>query len=227
MDSNYIVPPACYLPFFYLNGRKLMEICKEALPPIKPYTDQYADGITAYVAEGSAIAVRLPVFKEWLNPLIETYFAKYKAEIKKFTSDNIHIDELLPNNCLTILYLHNVECKKVNEKVSVPLYPPTAPQAYEFINNNPEKTNLADQFMPQYHLQVLRELGDAEASMPIINSLNPMALSSELEQMIAMLQSCIAKDCCRDVCLYPYLNEGYPVDVFACIDEITPVTCTG
>lgn len=272
MYSNYLVPPACFLPYFYNNQTKLLELCSDGLPPVT-YTMPPLIATSPYQVSGDRYAgSSLNELKTYLDKIIIEYAQLYKEEINKFAENNIRTQEPISESCLTVLYMHNVECEKENESFFASLttvlefglselqhataflsmlpnqntetgsaddsieyqiahHMPLpgqkyALQAYEFIKNStkPESAMLADQFLSEYHIQVLHELRDAESSLPVINALNPMAHPSELKALVETLRGCLADQRCEDSCL-AWDGEAYRENVFECINKISSTTC--
>ncbi len=77
----------------------------------------------------------------------------------------------------------SIENKIENMSLPNKLY---AYRAYEFINRTePEKVSFADQFVSEFHLQVLKEIGKVEESIPLIEMFSPMADQGDLYIMFS------------------------------------------
>ncbi len=265
MYSNYLVPPACYLPKFYNNQSKLMELCSNGLPPVSIITPNLI-ATPSYYASGDRYAGEsLVTLKTYVDTIVASYRDFHMEEINSFAQSNLPSPVPLPLHCVTILYMHSVACSKENEsifdtlssiietglgelphttgffnmllnkntetgydegsiedKIAHMAFPGKkyALQALEFINStNPENAMLAEQFLSEYHIQVLHALQDAEASLPFINALNPIAHPYEQQALVEKVRTCAAANNVDSN------SEDHLVDVIACIGITTQAAC--
>lgn len=264
----YIIPPACFLPRYYNNQAKLMELCGNGLPPVT-YVSPNLIAAHSFLVSGDRYAGEsLDELKTKIEQIITLYHDSHLEMLTKFTQANIQTLEPISGRCLTILYLHSVECAVENESLleivgslitrlskiqSDPVIMSLLPskstetadigdsvlyritdmpqpgqkyalQAYKYMKDSGiQSTELADQFLSEYHIQVLHELRGAEVSIPILNALNPMAHPNEQKALIETLRSCLADEKCENSCLD---WEGYyREDVFECISKMSSSTC--
>jgi len=160
------VPPACYLPSFYNNISKLKEICSNGFPPLKFCQDT---DIAICMTRSSTSNER------WAFNAVATYVASNLSKVDEFSTE-IGAKELLSTSCLATLHMHSVECSKLNDSGVPSPVEYYVERALEFINSTtPEKANVADQFISEYHVRVLLELKDVDAALSFANRLNPIA----------------------------------------------------
>jgi hypothetical protein len=117
MYSSYVVPPACFLPRFYNNQTKLMELCSNGLPPVSSIHPNLMVTPPYFASGGRYAGEGLDTLKAYLDNIILLYEESYTAEINQFAQNNIHVPVPPQLRCMTLLYMHSVACTKENENI--------------------------------------------------------------------------------------------------------------